>query len=401
MITDVTYPRKHCFTGNPIIIKVMANTADDINLIMEVESEPEITLSITPYTPKTQFLSEGEFDVSDILNTYFESSKGSITSLVNNFRIHYRITIDGYSGGIFEGYAYRGGVSNKNYTLLKSWGLDMFDYRLNSLEKRQFLFTTRTNHNSIRLRERELYPFVFLHPGNPISFISSNGRVITLPSKVKDSVCSMNIETIRNMFVSLYNELPAFIAVHVDGKSIFNITITPSQIAEEHVVLRFRNSLGAYEQIEITGSSLFTSQFSEERTWLTPHQDGYYEELRDRLASKEGVKVETGYKNKDEIALLKDLLKSDEIYYIDSGISYNEVNNRCHVTAEKFELLKVNTTPKSIALTIRFATEDIYESPDIVLEYSTATFQNLTAPGSPEIEADGFIYDDDYPFYAE
>ena len=211
----------------------------------------------------------------------------------------------------------------------------------------------------------------------------------------------MDFETLRNMFVSLFNELPSFISVLIDGKSFFNVTITPAQIAEEHVILRFKNSLGAYEQIEVTGAAVRTSQFSEENTWLTPHRDGYYEELRDRLTTKEGVTVQTGYKSKDELAFIKDLLKSDEIYYIDPEAIYNQKSNRCHVTTEKYEYTKRNASPESIPLKIRFVTEETFESPDIILDYAKSVFENITAQGKPEINGEGFIYDDDYMFYAE
>lgn len=404
MITDVTYPNKHCFTGNPILVKVQANTTDDINLKLKVDTEPEIVLTITPYTPVYTPLSEGTFDISDILDTYFKKvsiTEGSLITLAHDFRIEYTVTVDGYSGSSFEGYAYRGGINNKNYSLLESWGWDMFRYRLDSPDRRQFLFSTRTNSNQIRLRERELYPFVFIHPGTPISFVTSNGRIITYPALVKGNTCTMDFETLRNMFVSLYNELPSFISVLIDGKSFFNVTITPAQIAEEHVILRFKNSLGAYEQIEVTGAAVRTSQFSEENTWLSPHRDGYYEELRDRLTTKEGVTVQTGYKSKDELAFIKDLLKSDEIYYIDPVAIYNQKSNRCHVTTEKYEYTKRNASPESIPLKIRFITEDIFESPDIILDYAKSVFENITAQGKPEINGEGFIYDDDYMFYAE
>ncbi|MDR1716314.1 MAG: hypothetical protein LBS20_10755, partial [Prevotella sp.] len=162
MIINVTYPRLHCFTGNPIVVKVQADTSDDINLELRVGNEPDVTLTITPYTPDV--LSEGSFDISDILDTYFKQAHitaGAIISEVTDFRIQYSVTIEGYAGDAFEGYAYRGGVSNKMYARLADNGYDIFSYRLNS-SRRQFLFTTRTNDTEVRLRETEIYPFVFL-----------------------------------------------------------------------------------------------------------------------------------------------------------------------------------------------------------------------------------------------
>lgn len=277
--------------------------------------------------------------------------------------------------------------------------MNMFSYRLRNYE-RQFLFTTRTNSSNLVLRESELYPFVFLHPGKSITILTSSGKILVPQTYPENTLCILDVEAIRKAIYQAHNELSSFYAILVDDLTIFEIAIIPNQISEESYRIRFKNSLGAYEVIEITGKATDQTLFSEETTWMGYTPFNFFEEKRSRVPSKKGLLASSGYKTKEELAFIVDMIKSDEIYFTDISDPQNR-EYRCHVTPDEIKVPRQITEPQSIALKIRLVTEDLFESPDIVMDYPTRILQNITAPGSPEIYGDGLIYAEDFPFYAE
>ncbi|HMM02055.1 MULTISPECIES: hypothetical protein [unclassified Dysgonomonas] len=400
MVTAVTYPNENCFIGNPMLVGITANSADEVTLTLKINGQPDVTLSLFPYSQSGVY--KGAFYLSGLLEAAFKDiyiPQGSIISDIEDFTVSYTVEVGGYSGASFTGTAFWGGVDNTNYSRLKRWGWDMFIYRLKNYT-RQFLFTTRTNSVHLRLRETELYPFIFIHPGTPVSFVTSNGRVIIPEVFPEGTVCVMDIYELRATFKSLYSELPSFFAVQVDGETVFDITLLPGSFSEEVYTLRFKNSLGGYEDIEVTGKALRTYEMSEENTWQSQNQDNYFEEHRDRVVSKEGLTVHTGYKSQDEHAFILDMVKSNEIYLIYKK-DVSQMLYRCHVSVENYEYLQVIREPNSIQLKIRFVTEEKFVSPEIDLTLSTGLYENITRPGAPQWRGDGFIHGGDNMLYGQ
>lgn len=400
MVTSVTYPNENCFIGNPMLVGITANSADEVTLTLKINGQPDVTLSLFPYLQSGVY--KGTFYLSGLLEAAFKDiyiPQGSIISDIEDFTVSYTVEVGGYSGASFTGTAFWGGVDNANYSRLKRWGWDMFIYRLKNYT-RQFLFTTRTNSVHLRVRETELYPFIFIHPGTPVSFVTSNGRVIIPSVFPEGTICVMDIYELRATFKSLYGELPSFFAVQVDGETVFDITLLPGSFSEETYTLRFKNSLGGYEDIEVTGKAMRTYEMSEENTWQSQNMDNYFEEHRDRVVSKEGLTVHTGYKSQDEHAFILDMVKSNEIYLIYKK-AISQILHRCHVLVENYEYPQVIREPNSIQLKIRFVTEEKFVSPEIDLALSTDLYENITRPGAPQWRGDGFIHGDDNMLYGQ
>ena len=65
----------------------------------------------------------------------------------------------------------------------------------------------------------------------------------------------------------MYPAVPATIAVWISCNISFPFNIIPGQLSEETYLIRFRNSLGAYERIEVTGIASHNVELEEEDTF--------------------------------------------------------------------------------------------------------------------------------------
>ena len=309
MIKITKYPNDYCFTGNPVVFEALTDTQDAIAVEIAMAGK----IQHATYYPFR--IAENSFKVSMNLSDYlrFENkidiSESEIISVIQGFVLPFEVKIG--TDYIFNENALRGGISNQAFRKLEENGWDIFTYRLASSFD-QFLFTTRTNGKEIRIKETELYPFVFRHPGLPIVFRSESGEQISTPEQDVGTFCSMNIR-------SVLERLPAGtrrIEVCPDGEYSFHFTLLPGKLSEEKYLLRFRNSLGAFEMLEVTGKAMHNPTFSEENIWDTLTDFGFYEERRSRVKSRSAIEVETGYKERDEFTFILDMIQSDEINFI-------------------------------------------------------------------------------------
>lgn len=358
MISVTKIPRQNVFAGNPVVFELESDT--DQVVVVEV-----VVANRSHFSSYFPFLDNGVYRVKMGLSGYLQSPdtpmaipSGEIVASLDGFIIPYTVKIgDSYE---FTGNAFRGGVSNKLYVRLADNGYDIFSYRLNS-SRRQFLFTTRTNDNEVHLRDTELYPFVFLNRGVPLSFVSSAGNSIDINTADLGSVCVMDIAALRAAFDEQYSEIPDEIKVYVSGKLAFSFIITPGLPVEEKYRLRFLNSLGAYEVIEVTARASRTSEFGEEDLYNVMNGYDFFEERKMRTPSRDKIEVETGHRLRHEMPFILDMIKSEEVYFIyPSGQKF-----RCRVTTDAFKYRERITEPTSIPLTITELTDERFALPPI------------------------------------
>jgi len=404
MISDIKYPDKYSFIGNPMRVEFKGDSAEEIIIYIKIGDKDIIDLSVVLFGNESDY--KGSADISKILVPFFKKYEpyiGAIFYSLKDFELDYSLKITDIKNNVlddFSGKAFRGGLNSETYAQLRTWGEDMFSHRLVGIG-RQFLFTTRTNSRNIVLRETEMYPFVFIHPGVPIKLITSSGKILIPEIFPENTICTFDVCAARKAIFSAYMEMPSFFVVSIDNKSIFEITLVPNQLSNENYLLRFKNSLGAYEQIEVVGKANDYTTYLEEDIWMSFNKLGFYEEKRSRMASRDGLIVQTGYKSKDELNHLKDLIKSDEIYFIDTNDKI-ETLHPCLITPNEMKVPRQIKEPHSVELTVRLIWDNKYESPELLHEYpEDYTFQNITASGRPQLNAEGFIYADDYALYAE
>ncbi len=380
----IKQPDTFSFAGNPILYEV--ETDDDSTVIITVTVESEVlVLSRQPFSKRLRF------DISDLVQTYFKDiaiADGAIVMKLEDFTSQCTVKIETTNAEYTHTITlFQGGIPNWMIKELAFSNKNMFSYRLFNYSS-LFLFTTRTNSHHLYIRETESFPIPFIHPGVDITFISINRRVLTFPRFAEGTMCVMDLHAIRRGFYEMYNELPSYVNVQVFEDFAFDITYLPNAISDEVYYLKFKNSIGGYEVIEIAGVAQTVPVIAEEKTWNTRNEHNFFEENRQRTAITETIQVEVGYKTPDELSFLLDMVSSDEIYF-----KQGEIEMRCHVTAEEPRIPFKTIEPGTITLTIRAITEERFHSPRVDYEYpQDPALVNITRIGRPRLNANGILY---------
>jgi hypothetical protein len=363
-----------------MIVKKPSNIVHSLNPvrfhISEIGKGNHIILNVVDLTEGSQgdiFIFDGtyfpdnnknvSFNISEILNTtvssndiYCEELIYPITRMTSDIFVWIR-EYDEQNNliGLVQYFTFKclyGGVSNKALRCLHSINQTIFEYRLMNHEK-QFLFTTRTNSRTIRLRESELYPFCFIMPAGDIQIRTQCGMVLDIDHSLPaGSIAALNPKMILKYFYEQYKETVSLFGLFLNKKYIFSISIIPSALSTNRLILRFRNSLGCYEQIEVTGRAEHAPEFDEEQLYgvYDPVTEDFVEN-RFRRSYNDVIKASVGYKLPDELNFIRELLSSDDVYLIDEDIEKLKVN----VSAENFTMKLNPFEPQTVNVTIRVA----------------------------------------------
>jgi hypothetical protein len=356
-------------TSNP---GSFAHVNNPMVFVYTATGESWVTVSIAglfsgKYTPDAS--NKVTVDLADILRSKAVSMDldAGILPIISQYGSNpeaYTVTATGSTGAshIFNGKVVMGGVSKALLRQLIGKGLTMFTYRLNNFN-RQFLFTTRTNGRIIRIKETELTPLQFLHPGVAISFVSDRGRLVVTTAATAGMMCTLNIEALRKQIWTAYGETCNYFSVLIGGQHIFAIAITEAAASSERYLLHFRNSLGSYERIEAIGKAIQEPAFSDAESYLVFDPAVYdYVTTTDRRLSTDTLKMSVGYKSNEELAFIADLLSSDDVYLIRDG-----VKQKVTVIPDTYNRALVQTEPGTVQLTVSIAETDRNYSPDLDL----------------------------------
>lgn len=353
----IKQPNSYCFAGNPVSFVFSSSTNDEFRVVVNVAGE-SLELSLYPYGTSAPY--QADLELSDLLQKYFNVptiSDSDIITPIDNFSLPYSISIDGVT--LFSGVAFQGGVSRSfSKLLVKNRITDIFKYRLAN-RYHQFLFTTRTNGRDVKLKYSELYPFVFIHPGIAISFRSEQGDVLNTTPKAKGMICHLDVSYLCYIFNSSFGYVPSVIEVIIEDRTSFNISLEHPISVEDKSLIRFKNSLGAFEVIELTGTAYHAPQFDEEYTWQSNVGGNVFEQRRERVGSRDTIEIESGFKTRPEMDHLQDMIKSDEAYFI-----YPDgFEQRCHVSVDTLRFRNRIMSPTSVPLKIRMVDDEVYVSP--------------------------------------
>ncbi|MDR0681768.1 MAG: hypothetical protein LBG15_07975 [Dysgonamonadaceae bacterium] len=350
-ITVIKSPDSYSFCGNPMIFELLSSTADPLEIELTVEDQ----VQHLTYFPDQE--GKIRFDIADFCkrNTEITLPEGQFVTPVTGLETTYTVRVSDYEQ---NGIAFQGGISSYNHRILQKNGYNIFSYRLTQ-PFQQFLFTTRTNGRSIRLQKTELYPFVFIHPGLPIVFKSETGYTVETQAEEQGTVCAMDIRAV-------WNQMPAgtrYVHVCIDGQDSFHFDIHPGTLSEEKYIIKFKNSFGTYELLEVTGRAMIAPEFSGEIAYLSFTKYNFFEDKRLRVKTKGVIDVETGYKKRSDFPFILDLIKSDECYfYYPDGEHF-----RCHVTSDQMQYRNLITEPASVKLKIKELIEEEYISERITI----------------------------------
>ena len=354
-------PREEYLIGNPIVIALSTISQTAINCEVKIAGS---VIYESIYLPVGTDLYDAFISLADVIEPYFLESEISdpdqIVSELLNFKLPVEVTFTQEESTLTHSFdVYKGGITKKSFRLLDENGYDIFTFRLKNYFS-QFLFTTRTNKKGICIRETELAPFAFIHPGSTIDFISDTGTTISSAAKAAGTVCVMDI-------AKIFSQMPEDtkrINVAPGGEYAFHFNIYPGQLSDEKYMIRFKNSMGYFELIEVVGKAMYDPEFLEESSYNTITEYDFYEERRKRTETRNYIDVETGYKNRDELPFILDMIKSDEIYFIHpDGISF-----RCYVTTDQAQFRNRMVEPTSFNLRIREVADEELSTPEITME---------------------------------
>lgn len=223
--------------------------------------------------------------------------------------------------------AHKGGVSKQNFRKLSQSNTDIFSARfLNSACN--FFLTTRTHDWRLNIKETELYPLVFFYPAQGTLAIRDviGNNTVSLPAVVNGvdyhgKMCSLNLEATRQHLLEEYDVIANVFDVLVDNEPAARIAIQEARPQRERYRLKFRNSFGAFEVLELTGSAQWTPAIKGEqdeqvfKRYMADIDDFSTERNRTELSNV--IKVSTGFKTNNELRFLLDAITSDEIYLLD------------------------------------------------------------------------------------
>ncbi len=214
-----------------------------------------------------------------------------------------------------------GGVSKQNYKRLLTTGQDAFTARFLNF-KNNFFLTTRTAGWRVILKETELYPLYFLvsQQEEQITAIETITRTELTFDRLYPGVYALDINALRRRFMSENRVIPNVFDIYMAGVFSCRIVVERSNISKDRYRLKFRNSLGVFEIIELTGELSITPDYSAAEEASFKRYDSitvdFYTD-RERVERKQSITVETGVKRPNEVRFLMDMIGSDEVYLLD------------------------------------------------------------------------------------
>lgn len=214
-----------------------------------------------------------------------------------------------------------GGVSKQNYKRLLAVGQDAFTARFLNF-KNNFFLTTRTAGWRIVLKETELFPMYFFvrQQDEQVEVVETVTRTSLLFDRLYPGVYALDIDALRRRFMAENRVIPNVFDIYMAGVFSCRIVVERSDISKERYRLKFRNSLGVFEIIELTGELSITPDYSAAEETTFKRYDsvtGDFYTDRERVERKQSVTVETGVKRPDEVRFLMDMIGSEEVYLLD------------------------------------------------------------------------------------
>lgn len=258
----------------------------------------------------------------------------------------------------FNVISHRGGISKQNYRRLLRQGSDIFIERFVN-DGCNFFMTTRTADWRLIIKETEIYPLAFIYPENGTLRLRElrGGRYLSITG-VAGKLYALNLEAVRKNFFTEYDIITNAFDVYVEENYACRIAIVEAAASAERYRLKFRNSYGAFEIVEITGQAQIAPAFGDDEDdgsykRYDPELDDFRLE-RPRAAMSEVINVATGFKTNSELRFMLDALASDEVYLLD----YTDEPMRVILTAEELSYRHRTTGPQAFNLVITPADDE-------------------------------------------
>lgn len=318
----------YAFSRNPIILRE-SFPIDNPNKIPDGRCEI-IYAGTTIYEGRfSPPLSMNVAEIADAFVTFFnEPPEGNISPIwqiedtgdMCDRELSCLFEFDGYEAE-YNCIVIPGGISRQNFKRLLQLNKDIFQERFFN-PKGNFFLTTRTASLRIVMKETELYPLYFFprRTGDLIRIVERTNGSIYENDSFDEGVAVLDVAALRRYFAEQEQVLSSVFDVYYNSNFSCRIVVERCDPTRERYRLKFRNSLGVFEIIELTGELSITPEYTDADESQFKRYDTRTTEFftdRERVERKQSISVETGVKRPDEIRFLMDMLGSEEVYLLD------------------------------------------------------------------------------------
>lgn len=259
-----------------------------------------------------------------------------------------------------------GGVSKQNYRRFLSFGSDAFAVRFLNRSGNYFL-TTRTSDWRIVMKETELFPLYFLvdKPINEIviSATSIDG-VEWVSNALEPGLYALDIDALRRYLFDTGDVLASEFDVVTDGVFSCRVVISRARLAKERYRLKFRNSLGVFEIIELAGSLSTSAAMDDTADKVYDRWDSTtrsFTAAKGRTEQKKSVTVDGLEMSLIGLPFFMDMIASDEVYLLDAAPTPLQVIP----SVEDLSLRRIPTNVETVSLKLDICDSDISISEDV------------------------------------
>lgn len=360
-----TTPSHLAFTGNPIIMHSNESVDDQ-----PVAGYP-FKINIAGNTVFTgRFNYPHYINVSDIVDAYIQplgepddaahTIVGPFVLVEDESEVSSRqvwVVFDGEVDEEMAFFALPGGISKQNFRRLGGpfASRDIFTERFCASDTNCFL-TTRTAGWRITMKETEIHPLYYINDYGADSFRfveKTTGRSWSVEQLAR-GIYALDIEALRRHFFDEFGVLSNCFDVYHRNDYACRLVIVQADSSRNRYRLKFRNSLGVFEVIEITGEVSITPQWEDAEDAVFNRYDALTDDYisdRARIGRKLKITAETGFKRPDETRFLMDLLGSDEVYLL--GLT--DLPLRVIPSADNFTFTPRPEVPQSFTLALELA----------------------------------------------
>jgi hypothetical protein len=341
--------------GNPVVVEYNGSTSPVTLIVTKTDNSEIIRLNAIPNSAR-----KIRWNIADILEPYITNHAPLINDLTADlFRISpflYNLKF-AINGGIVSTQtnrvAFAGGIPKHLFRKLTEAGTNIFVEKLQKYTSNCFL-TTRSAGNKITLPYSEADFIYFIGNNNSHSVVVENTSnnekyVISVAAGVV-----VNALSLSTALLGLGVE-KGEVAVKIDGNICLTIEIIDSAPSNERYILNFLNSYGVYELVEVTGRAISEPEYAEESIYAI--YDPITDSLRNeklRQETTEVIKVECGYRTRERLLFLRDMLASEDVKMLGADGEWVEVI----VSTDGDAIPMLMNEPTSIPLTIKMSDAD-------------------------------------------
>lgn len=262
-----------------------------------------------------------------------------------------------------------GGVSRQNYRRYNRMKTDAFEARfLNNANN--FFLTTRTAGWRIVMKETELYPLYFISLERFLYMTvveRTTGKTLIQEGNFDSGIFALDIDALRKQFFDEYGVLSNSFDIYKGDPSQYScsIVIERSDPARERYRLKFRNSLGVFEIIELAGELTITPDYAEADEARFSRYDAETDAFtadRERITRPQSLTIETGVMRADTVRFLMDMIGSEEVYLLD----LSELPIKVIPSIEELNYKPRPETPQKFTVKLQMAEDETNIMQDII-----------------------------------